>query len=262
MIAPKASSFAEWLLRRSMDRTRATAVVGDLLESEQGSFWFWIAITRIVFQHAWRLPVAFYAALFAGTRMIEVLNKVLFYQATLHHRSWFDHESVLGVRIYFVYDLPGIFIGGAGLCSGLLVYAAIRYGTKHRVVYAALAWTVLLSACVCIWWQPAVLVAFLCLVVCLFAGSFLHPDYRRSTAVLFASLAAPLAIIPPAAYLQRAVQHSIYPGLVGTRELQQHPALGWLGLAMLLTIGAATAGTCSLMHRILFRPKSMTLVGQ
>jgi hypothetical protein len=74
---------AEWIVGRFTAKKRAASIVGDLLELEpqNGRWWFWLSLARIVTSLAWRPSVAFLAALCAyptalsGTFLMAMLRR-------------------------------------------------------------------------------------------------------------------------------------------------------------------------------------------
>ncbi len=70
----KGSDFAEWLLRRVMSPTKASALVGDLLELSQtrGAFWFWRAVLASMVSGGSRSAICF-AVSFAASQCVAWL---------------------------------------------------------------------------------------------------------------------------------------------------------------------------------------------
>ena len=63
----------EWALARFTELERATAILGDLLETAEtnGRMWFWMAFARVLARLAWRGPVAWVVAYGVGVMLFD-----------------------------------------------------------------------------------------------------------------------------------------------------------------------------------------------
>jgi hypothetical protein len=243
------ASFAEWLLARFMGKSRAASIVGDLLELklQKGKLWFWLALCRVVFTHAWRRPPAFIAAFYCGMWALDRFQMPI-YGIHAQHRppeSWitmFSLASSAGIFTIFV-----------------LVYGVIRYGPRDRLTRLALLWTVPIMALIYFWWRPIILVSCILLSVCVAAASTWSRESRRAALALLVVVAMGFGASLLALYLGTQYQHFVYPGPMGDREMREHPSIEWVSLCLLLMTAWMMTTACSRMHDWLARDKSPDL---
>jgi uncharacterized membrane protein len=130
----------------------------------------------------------------------------------------------------------------------VLVYAAIRYGLRDRVTQLAFASTGLVTAVIYLWWQPAILVLCMALSACVVAASIASRERRKTALALLVPVAVGFGGGILALYLDARYQHFVYPGPVGTREMQEHPSLLWMGFCVYLISAWMITTACSRMH--------------
>jgi hypothetical protein len=233
------ASIAEWIIARFTSAKRAASIVGDLLElkPQKGPLWFWLSAVRVVIALVWRRPLAFIAAFYVGAWALGGFQ-IAIAGVHMQHRPpqhlWMPVLTALSAA--------------ATILLFLLVYAAIRYGFRDRVTQIALALTGLATVVIYYWWQPAVLVACAALNSGVVVASILSSERRRAALVLLAVVVVGFGGGLLAMYLDTQYQHFVYPGLVGGRELREHPSLLWMDFCLLLLAAWMMTTACSRMH--------------
>jgi hypothetical protein len=214
----RSASIAEWMIGRFTDRSRAAWIIGDLneVQSEKGRLWFWLSVAGILIRLGWRPLTAFVAAFYAGNWALVAFQRAAFaVPFDSPHRAWGIWETVLE-------NLPFI---GAVLWTGLL-YAAIRYGIRDRLVHFVLAMTGLVSVITYYWWEPFVPEVCVALIVAIAAACMLSGKGRRNALilVLFVSIGRVSTLF--CGYLVH--QHLIFSGPMGDVELRAHSSILWM----------------------------------
>jgi hypothetical protein len=232
------ASIAEWIVGRSTSAKRAASIVGDLLElkPQKGPVWFWFSIAGVVLALAWRRPLAFIAALYAGSWALGGFQMAIWGIHAQHRppESWIPAFGMLG--------------GFGTILALVLTYSSIRYGLRDQLTQLAFASMGLVTAVIYLWWQPAILAVCLALSICLSAISISNKERRRTALALLVQVSVGFGGGMLATYLEARFQRFIYPGQVGTRELQEHPSLQWLGFgAYFMTVWLITTA-CSRTH--------------
>ena len=247
------ASIAEWIVGRFTSEKRAAAIVGDLLElkPQKGIFWFWLSLARVVLAHAWRRPLAFLAAFYAGAWALGAFQMAIFGIHAQHRPP--EHPWI---PVFIVLSAADTFL------LLLLVYAAIRYGFRDRVTQFALALTGLATAIIYYWWLPAILIACIALSICVVVASILSSERRRAALVVLVVVVVGFGGGLLAIYLAGQYQHFVYPGLMGSREMREHPSVLWVGFCMLLTAAWMMTTACSRMHDRLMRKQSSDFENQ
>jgi hypothetical protein len=232
------ASVAEWILCRFTCRERARTMVGDLVEigEQKGNLWFWLSLCGIVIALVWKRPLAFIAAFYAGSWALGAF-------ANATYSIYSKHVPPFAWETFFN------FLEGAGVFLWIAaVYAAIRFGYRGGLMRLALTAAAFVTAIDFYWWQPTVL------ATCFAAGFvglwFFGVDrFWKSAIALCAVVVAGLAGWFLCISLEGIIQHLIYAGPLGTRELQEHPSILWVGFcAYLLSTWIATFA-CSIAHR-------------
>jgi hypothetical protein len=245
----RSASIAEWIVSRFTSRSRAASVVGDLVEVKphKGVFWFWASLAGIILSLTWRsfvaLMVAFYAAAwaFAGFQM-------LLYGIHAQHRppvSWMPAFAILG--------------GSGSLLWMLLMYAVIRYGVQDRSAQLTLVWVCLVTAVICFWWQPIALSLCIALSICAVSISVAKKENRWAVSTLLGATTAGFGCALLSMFLAGRYQHFIYPGLMGDKEMREHPSIGWMSFCLLLTTTWITTATYARMHRWQAKSKAIDM---
>jgi hypothetical protein len=243
------SSIAEWIVARFTDKQRAVSMVGDLveLEPQKGPLWFWLSLIRVVISLAWRRSLAFIVASYAGLWMLGKLAAVL-------QNSYLRHAppGTWGVPG----DLQLLPIVGAFLWM-LLLYTAIRYGVRDRLTQLVLALAGMITAVVYGWGQPIALAIGIALGVCVLAALAIGREYRRAVMVLLVAWLTGSGSWMLAMFLASKYQHHVHPGLLGDREMREHPSIGRVSLGLLMMTGWMITTACSRMHNWLMRDKQL-----
>jgi hypothetical protein len=244
-----ALSLAEWILRRVTSKDRAASIVGDLLEASagKGRVWFWLSLSRVVLAHAWRRPVAFLAAFYSGNRVFEFLMMAAFGVHAAHRpsASWepfFDLLGPAGTLLWIV-----------------AIYASIRFGLRSTFVHLAWLATGFVTLVNCYWWQPAIIAVSTAIGVSLVWLSFAGRARLRAALALLCVLISGFAGGLGSLYLADRYQKLIVPGLVGTRELHQHPSISWVGFFAWVLATWITTSACSILHRWATRQPMLNL---
>jgi hypothetical protein len=235
----RSASIPEWIVGRFTSGKRAACIVGDLLEleSQNGALWFWLSLAQVVLALAWRRPLAFVAAFYAGAWAIGGFQMAIAGVHAQHRPPEYPWMPVFMMLC-----------ATATILLFLLVYAAIRYGFRDRVTQLALAFTGLATAVIYFWWLRAILVACIALSIYVVAASILSGERRRAAMVLLVVLVVGFGGGLPAMYLATQYQHFVYPGPMGDRELREHPSVLWMGFCMQLMWTWMMTAACSRMH--------------
>jgi hypothetical protein len=232
-------SIVEWMVGRFTSGKRAASIVGDLLEleSQNGTLWFWLSLVRVVLALAWRRPLAFVAAFYAGTWAMGGFQRAIAGVHAQHRPPEYPWMLVFMVLC-----------AAATILLSLLVYSAIRYGFSDRVTQLALAFAGLTTAVIYFWWLRAILVACIALSIYVTVASILSGERRRAATVLLVVLAIGFGGGLLAMYLGTQYQHFVYPGPMGDRELREHLSVIWMGFCTQLMWTWMMTATCSRMH--------------
>ncbi len=234
------ASIAEWVVSRFTSEKRAASIVGDLLElkPQKGSLWFWLSLARVVIALAWRRPLAFAAAFMFGAWACSGLQSTesMGLNAMLSHQfPWMNLFWTFFYMLWFV-----------------MVYTAIRYGLRDRVAQLAIALTVLTTALVYCWRQPAVLVPCIALSVCVVVASIWIRERRRAAQVLFVVASVGFAVGLPAMRLADKYLNFVVPmprKVEGMQaQIQAHPSVSWVYLVMIFATVWMMTAACSRMH--------------
>ena len=155
--------WAEWIIARLTGRSRATGIVGDLLEAatRRGASWFWLSVAGIVLSLIWRRAVAFLAAFYIGLAW-RVFAMRAFYHAghpgpRLH--PWSPWEPLFSI----------VWLGAA--LSMAASYSAIRYGLRDKFVQLAWGFCGLITIVVLCWRMPVGTAATIALTLAVLVAS-------------------------------------------------------------------------------------------
>ena len=142
----RSAAFAEWLLARFTDSSRAAAIVGDLEEAatKKGYVWFWGSAMGVVFSFAWRPLGGYLLASLCGGLATNAIQSNLYASFEAHapsalQQSW---TSSVGVVVGFLLIIAG--------------FAVIRFGVRDALTLSAASISLIGAASVCWWWQPMV----------------------------------------------------------------------------------------------------------
>ena len=239
------STIAEWILGRFTSETRATSIVGDLLELEpqNGVVWFWLSILRIVFALAWKRPVAFIAAFYAGFWPYIGLPMVHVGVLARHQPTKFWTTLVL---LRLVGTLPWI----------LSIYTTVLYGLRDRLTQIALVSAVCISTVFYFWWQPVILAASALSSLLSVMASILNSERRRAgfvflVAVIIGDIVGPLSV-----FLAMQYASFIYFGPMSDGGMRDRPSATWVFFAALVITAWTSTSICSYLHRRLLESKT------
>jgi hypothetical protein len=159
-------AFAEWILARLTDRTRAASTVGDLLETShlRGMVWFWVSLGRIVVSLVWRRPIGWLAACCLGKLYLNLLRRPL--QLLPGHGPYYSPlVLILMVAVCFLWVVTP--------------YSLIRYGLRDRFTQLASVMSGLTTAAIFLYRVPHLTVLFSSIAGAILIVSLLSPLWRR-----------------------------------------------------------------------------------
>ena len=142
----------------------------------------------------------------------------------------------------------------------MLLYTAIRYGVSDRVTHLVLAFAGMITAVVYAWGQPIALAICIVLGLCVLTASAIGREYRRAAMVLLVAGVTGFGSWLLAMFLAYKYQRHVYPGLLGDREVREHPSIGWVSFGLLMVTGWMITIACSRMHRWLMRDKRLDVL--
>jgi hypothetical protein len=139
----RSAPLAQWLLARVSTHERASAVVGDLLESHISAVRFWLSILRVLFALTWRWALAI--GLSAASFFVVL----------------FPYSFLVQPRRDFAHPQPwmawGMYLFGAASCIGTsTAIAASLYGMRDRLTrICAAIWALMIASALCAWLPDA-----------------------------------------------------------------------------------------------------------
>jgi hypothetical protein len=236
-------NFAERLLARITDRTRAAAIMGDLLELAQtrGRFWFAASYLRTLISLAWRTPIAFlagWAAFQLATSAIEfcILHTPVAWQTAMRSGPFASMGPLVAtVPLALWFMLP---------------FGLIRYGRRDKFVQLAGASALLASVA---FLDPRLLSPIPAIAVATVTVALLAiPAWRRAVVVLLSTVAAgsaaAVAILFGAGLASHYLAEQLHPGRL---IYKSQPPWAAVDLAALLVL----AVLCSSLHDRLLAPR-------
>jgi hypothetical protein len=184
--------WAEWILARCTDGSRAASIVGDLLEmtAERGSFAFWFPVVRIVISFVWLRTLAFVAAFYVGLFSITEFRELVYGTRWVHPPPgrWAPPIALVWLEIL--------------LCIAAS-YAVIRYGIRDTFAQLAAAFCCLMTLTIISGWKPIVTVVCILLAASVLIVSVRSARWSRALVALVAALAFGFAGSFVALQLQR-----------------------------------------------------------
>ena len=231
---------AEWVLARYAGEQRAWTIMGDLLEEreQKGAWWFWRAYAGILVAVGHRPVVGFVAAYFASVwawnaLMTRQIGVVVTLELTIAH--------FLAVIGWFV-----------------VMYSGIRYGVRDRLTLLGGAVALLASTAIFLCRKEWALLGWGGAAVALIIACAVVPRTRKA-AIIFVVTGAAFFV----GFLAMAFGSSLYTRyalhiqLLGSKELQEHPSIGYVDFALMVTGQAVAAWLCKETHRMLLerRPR-------
>jgi hypothetical protein len=235
--------WAEWIIARLTDRSRAASIIGDLLEAAGGdkTLWFWWSVTGVVLSLVWRSLVAFGAAFLC-------LSVLAHGWLSMHcPQGWISWLGMSHCPSALVHEPPEIWMPILAVLHLLCMaapYAVVRYGFRDRFTQLTVALCAPITAASFYWWLPAVVLPCIVLVlsIIIFSGAFVHG--RRALLALVAALAFGYGGIQLTPHLAEWYLELASPSV--TRTVVVQDSLPFLWVAMLTT-------ACELMHRLLMQ---------
>jgi hypothetical protein len=219
--------WAEWIVARLTDRSRAASIIGDLLEAagEDKTLWFWWSVTGVVLSFVWPSLVAFVAAFVCFSALARAWFSMN-YPAHMPPQIWTPFFSVFGL-LYMAAP-----------------YALVRYGFRDRFAQLTVALCAPMAAVLFCWWIPAVVLPCIALVLSIvtFSGAFVSG--RRALLVLAAALAFGYGGIRFTLHLADRYLELASPSLTRTVVVRGLPPILWV---------AIPTTACELTHCLLMR---------
>jgi hypothetical protein len=165
---------AEWLIARFTDRSRASSIVGDLLEvtPQQESPLFWLSVAGVVLSLTWRHLAGFAAAL-SCMYLLDALTMPPIPNLFLAHRppdTWIPFLFLLAVIVEALWMAAP--------------YALIRYGVRDRFTQLTLALCVPFTLILVFWFMPTMLFASFGIVAVILLAFMLFAQGRKAILTL------------------------------------------------------------------------------
>jgi hypothetical protein len=195
---------AEWIIAQFTDRSRATGIVGDLLETatRRGTFWFWLSVGGIVLSLIWRRTIAFVVAFYGGLFWRHVFL-VLVEEHTRPNAFYaWDPRSPLSSVMWF-----GVVLSMATF------YAAIRYGLRDKFAQLALGLWGLFTIVMLYQSIPVVTVLSIALALSILFASVRSAQRRRASLALGAALVFAFVASLLSLYLRAGLENLFYYSL-------------------------------------------------
>lgn len=227
------AAWAEWIIARVIGRTRASSIIGDLLETEaeRGTFWFWLSVARILLSLCWRRAIAFVAGVYAAQFSITAFRALVFDIRAVHkpRDPW---EPLLSSLTVF-----------ATLLWIAAAYAAVRYGLRDKFAQLALGFCILITVAILYWWIPIATVTCIALAASIFVASIWSAHWRSALVALTIALAFGFVGVRLSGYLHWVSVVYIY----------SYPWTHYVTVCLDLLAVSATTTACAWTHRLLLR---------
>lgn len=222
--------WAEWLVARFTERSKAASIIGDLLEAsvQKGTSWFWLSVARIVVSLSWRRCVGFAVAFYLGLYSLGFFQMPIYGIHAAHRppHVWMPFFAVLtGLGIMLWMAAP---------------YTAIRYGFRDNLSQLAVAFCALITIFFFYWWIAVV--AAMCIVGGLLVLIVSLVSAERRGALL--GLAVALVFGVSGGLFAMYLSARLWPAPVAEARSPLVVCLPLLTLAVLTT-------ACSYAHRVL-----------
>lgn len=232
------AEFAEMILCRLTDKDRAASIVGDLVEQEKNSAWFWRAFVAVAGSLAWRPAIAFLIAFYVGNKTMGAFSMAVYGIHAKHVPDAYPWEP-----IFFCTTLIG-----PALWS-IAMYALVRHGLRDAATQLVILSTGLITVFQYFWWQPAILVICLAAAMSVVAVSVVQPKLRKAAVVVLVAVA-----VASTTRIAAALLCDLYARLLrasassGHDIFYGHPSLVWGVLSSLILSLYATVFAWSHMH--------------
>jgi hypothetical protein len=229
------ATLAEWLIARFVERSRASSIVGDLLEvtAERGSFSFWLSVGGVVLSLTWRHLTAFGAALLCLylIRTLEMPPHGPAYRIFVAHKppnEWAQFFAFLALIADFLLMATP--------------YAVICYGFRDRFAQLAVALCIPFTVIFFFWSVSAAAFTSLAFAVVVLLVSVSFPQGRRAFLALTIAITIGYVGLRLTIYLSERYLELAPPSV--TRTVVVHDALPFFAALILVT-------ACAWTHRIL-----------
>lgn len=242
----RSASIAEWIVGRFTNKSRASSIIGDLVELrlQKGSLWFWWSLAEVLLLLTGRRLTAFVAAFYAGS---WTLNAFLMAIQGVHaqHRP----PEYPWMPVFLALSWIGAFLWL------VLLYVAIRYGFEDKLTQVSLASTAIVTVILYYWWQPVVLAISFVLSIFVVTASIANKQRLKAALALMIAVAAGFGGGLIAQYIAVRYAHFVVTGPMGDMQLQTHPSITCVGFCVWLMATWSTISVCSLLHTRLMRSK-------
>ena len=231
---------AEWMLARYAGEQRAWTMMGDLLEQREqnGARWFWRSYSGMLIAVAWRPVLAFVAATFAAGSAWNLL---------MSRQIGIWQGPVLQAEL-----MVTTFLGVIGWFAAM--YSGVRYGVRDALTQMAGVVAVLATIAMFLCRHDWALWGWGGSAVALIPACAAVPKTRRPAMVFLGTgVAFFVAFVLMAFVNSMYTRYVLHIVLLGDKELREHPSIGYVDMAVLLTGEAATAWLCKEMHRVLIQ---------
>jgi hypothetical protein len=181
---------AEWMLARVVEQSRASEIMGDLLETrpEQGSLRFWLSVLGLLISFTWRpvvgLVLAYFAALFFLLFPLAHSLADLNQQRLLLQFGSAEYLS----KVHWIF-----FISGFGNMTILFwivaAFALVRFGIRNISTQMSMGLALVGTAFCLYLWIPAARPALLAISVLVLTIALIDEKRRQSLAIVLASVA-------------------------------------------------------------------------
>jgi hypothetical protein len=225
----RSASIADWILRRVVDKERATSMVGDLVEisRQKGMVWFWLSVMGVVVARVWRPMLGVTLVAYSGLWVSVQIFRILFGFPEGHFSGHYPPDFWRPLL-----EAAGFVGGFLGLAAA---YSAIRFGVRDRFAQTVFAVAALCLGLIYGWWQPVVILVC-CIAACvgLLAVCVISRQRRRALLtlpIIFATgyLGVHLAGFLNWVYVQSAVTLFGPYSATGQRGYNEHPNMVWMG---------------------------------
>lgn len=169
------ASFAEWILACFIGRTKASSIVGDLLETTQhrGVLWFWFSFASVFVSSFWRSLLGYVAGYFLAEYSLRVLDASI-------HNIYAAHQPLL--KEGMVLSILQLFAVIACVNSA---YSLFRFGFRDYFAQLSAVFSAIITMCVYYWWlRPVTIPCLVALTLVTLASLF---TARRNALIAFAS---------------------------------------------------------------------------
>lgn len=206
--------WAEWLIARFTDRSRAASIVGDLLETaeEEGTLWFWVSVGTVISRPIIAFVATFYIGLF-WRREFTIQANILPYQSRPNLWRLIVECLRLGIPPGNMSELHFRAVWLGTVLWMFVPYTAIRYGLRDKFAQLALGFCCLVTVAVFFWWTPVVTIACIGLALPFFIVGVRSAMWRRALVALTAALVFAFAGGLLSMYLRVALEKEFYYAL-------------------------------------------------